>query len=208
MSATMSIYKVAKDIKWLSGPYYNYKPSEITDTLREKSTSIYCEVLSEADKKFGSDIDSPEKDKWVDEEYNKRDPLYIGKWSDNKDHDTFDFYKCNRRNVGSRSKRDGKYQELARKYFGEYIQCGYGKYNNTKYLVLDEIFYRQGWFFTKKLFYCKNSIFYAFDKVSAKRLVKSLIDTSKDRGREAYDSVMNKINTFDNNEHFILKIAF
>lgn len=209
MSATLSIYKIAKDVKWLPGPYYNRRPPKITDTLIEESVRIHDEVVLDADKKFGSDADNPEKDKWILEEYEKRDPAYIGKWSDNKGHDTFNFFKCNRKNIGSRNKRVGKYLELARKYFGEYIQCEYGKYkcNGNKYLVLDQIFYRQGWFFTKKLFNCKNSIFYAFDKTSAKRLVKNLIDTSK-KGREAYDSVIKAINTFKDDEHFILEIAF
>lgn len=204
----MHLYTIAKDVKWVPGPYFDIKPSERTEELYNKSSSIFLDVLNEADKKFGKDFDSLEKDLWIDTEYNKRDPLYMGRWSDGKDHDTFDFYKCSKKSLNNRNKRDGKYQNLAKQYFGEYIQSGYGKYDNSKYLVLDEIFYRQGWFFTDKLFNSSNSIFYAFDRDMAIRLAKRLINISTDRGKEAYDSLIEEIKEFKKDEHFIFEIAW
>ncbi|MBR1744067.1 MAG: hypothetical protein IJ733_19835, partial [Lachnospiraceae bacterium] len=41
-------------------------------------------------------------------------------WSDNKDHDTFDFLRCGRRNFG-RCRRPRRYMDLAKGHYGEHI---------------------------------------------------------------------------------------
>ena len=204
----MTICTVAKGVRYVPGPWFMLKPSERTQKLFDTSESVFREIQNEADEKFGENFTDQERIKWIKEQLRDRDPLYNGHWSDNKDHDTFYFYGRYRKDVDGRNKRYRKYQELAKQYFGDCIQCGYGKYDHRKYLVLDEVFYRQGWFFTKKLFDVQNSIFYAFDKESAKKLVKNLVDTSKEYGQDAYDDVMQRIDEFKDNEKFVLRIAW
>ena len=97
---------------------------------------------------------------------------------------------------------------MAKEYFSDYIQPPKGKYDHKKFLVLNSVLYRQGWFFTHSLFKVKYSTFYAFDKESSKKLLKRLIKLSDERGIEAYNTFMEKINTYSDNDHFILEISW
>lgn len=208
MSATMHLYEIAKNVKWVSGPYYSLKPSELTNEIQMASQDVFEQVCKAADEKFGKDDYSDEKDAWIKQENDKKDPLYVGRWDDDKEHDTFVFYKCNKKTLKTRNRRMGKYKRLARQYFGEYIQNGWGKYNQQKFLVLNEVLYRQGWFFADDLFKHTESIYFAFDKISAKRLLDRLVNTSDHRGKEAYEAFVAKLNEYGDDDHFIMEIAW
>lgn len=207
MSAVVHLFEIAEGVKWISGPYYDLKPSEITDELWKKSSEIVQQIYSEADKKFAENFDENEKNNWIDKEFKARYPLYEGDYSDNKEHDTFEIYRCTKKNNG-RSRKLRKYMNKAKELFSEYIQDGRGKYYNNKFIILNEVFYRQGWFFNKRLFRCKESIFYAFDKASAIRLANMLIDTRKEYGKEVKNDVINKLNEYTDTDKIIFKIAW
>lgn len=200
MSASISIYTIAKDVTWVAGPYYNLKPSEIKDTT-EQSNKIFKEIDKEAHELF---TNNDEIDTYIDIESAKRDPLYPGHWSDNLDHDTFYFTKCNKKTLRTRNKRMNKYQKQAKELYKDYIQNGYGKYCPTKFLVLDEVFYRQGWFFTKQWFKKDFTMFYAFNKEDALKVL-NYIDRTKEDGKKVYEEAVNKINDMD---QFILRLSW
>ena len=175
MSATVSLYVPNNEIKWVAGPFWNIKPSERTRDLDIKSTEVYKEITNEADSKFGVEW-SDEKGLWIDQEAFERDPLDFGHWSDWGKHEDLTIYKCNKRTEHTRNKRYGKYMKKIKELFPEYIRQDKGKYNTEKYIILDEIGYRQGWWFTKELFKRKESIFMAFTKADAYKLMDKLFN--------------------------------
>lgn len=191
MSATMNLYTIAKDVTYIPGLLHSYKPSQYTTV-----SDLY-------DKEANETVDKYTSIKDMDNELRKLGKKYFGYYSDNKDHDEFMFY-----HYRGRSNRVKNYFKTAKALFADYIQHGCGTYDDT-YLILDSIEYAQGWFFSKKLFKSKNSTFYAFDKVSAKRLLDNMIRLNyprDNRGSEAYHRFLNAIEKLD--EPFILEISW
>ena len=221
MSDTMRLYKIAEGVTFIKGPAYNYKPSEITEELRKKSEEMFSIIYDEAVEKFGrpTSHNDEEFNTYLIKETAKRDPLDFGYYSDYKNHDLFEIYSSKHyshyriKNGYNRSKRISKYNRLAKKYFANYIQDSgdagiYYETDSRKFLILDEILYCQGWFFTDKFFKSENTLYYAFDKKSAKRVLNQVIKRGDVNGAEAYDLFMTEINKFADDEHFILCIAW
>ena len=192
MSVTMSLYTIAKDISFIHGRYCDY--AEIPESIYELSATLYSQVREKADEKFGVADMSDEKTKWIDDEFDKVDPLYFGHFSDNKDHDVIEIEGSN-------------YEKDFETYFGDYIQHGYGQNDNTKYLIVTELNYRQGWFFKKKFMNSTNTIRNAFTKKTAIQLLNDTINRTEYYGREAYNSFLNNINSLEDGT-FILHIAW
>jgi len=128
---------------------------------------------------------------------------FFGTYSDHGDHDEFPLpHKADTRN-----KRTSGYVRIAEKLFSNHVQNGHGPFDREKFLITTRILYRQGWFFKRKLFRVKDSIYYAFDAPSAIRLMNMLIDKTDEQGREAYDAFLAKILEYGD-KHFILEIAW
>ena len=193
MSATISLYTIAKDVHWISGPYFDYEV--VPEDLYEQSTELYNTVCKQADDKFGTAY-SDAKDTWINETFNAIDPLYLGQFSDEKDHETLELTYL-----------DEQYENMIRTYFNNNIHNGYGKYDRTPFLILNTIMYRQGWFFKKSFLNSRHTIRYACTKDTAYKLLSKVLKTYDVNGREAYYSFITKINTLNDGE-FILEIAF
>ena len=195
MSATMNLYTIAKNVTYIPGLMHSYKPSQYTmvSDMFDKEANVITA-------KYENDSISFDD---MDNELRELCKKYFGYYSDNNDHDEFMFY-----HYRGRSNRVKNYFKTAKALFADYIQHGRGTYDDT-YLILDSIEYAQGWFFSKKLFKSKNSTFYAFDKVSAKRLLDNMIRLHyphDNRGSEAYHRFLNAIEKLD--EPFILEISW
>lgn len=206
MSATITLSTVAKDVKWVPGPFYSLTPEEIeSPELQAESRAVFEQITAEAEE-IKDDII---RKIYIDDEMSKRDPLYVGYWSDRNPHGVFRFFKCSRKSMHTRNKRMGDYMATAKQYFGDCIESGYdGVKNPERFLVLNEILYRQGWFFKKELFKNESSMYYAFNKEDSIKLLKRFVDISTEEGMGAYRVFMNKLNEFSDDDRFVFEIAW
>ncbi|MBR1454144.1 MAG: hypothetical protein IJ593_05825 [Lachnospiraceae bacterium] len=110
----------------------------------------------------------------------------------------------------TKSHRAVEYREaLENKFKGRIINSFTDYGDRINWIPTDSVHYRQGWYFNKHLFDCKFSLFLAFNKKDAIKIMDMLIDKSKKWGKEAYDTTLEKINELENNnEEFILEIAW
>ena len=190
MSATMHLYTIANGVTFIPGKIHSYVPSKQSDSLDQYSIELKS-IINKP-----SDVDSVE--------VAELDKKWFGHYSDNLDHKEFYFY-----HYRGRCSRTKQYYKTAKSLFANNIQHGRGKYDNSSFLILNEIEYAQGWFFTKKLFKSKFSTFFAFNKRDAKMLLDTTIkkyDPHDDRGAEAYSRFMKAIESL--NEPFILEISW
>lgn len=175
MSATITLYEIARGVKYVPGEFDNMKPSK-------------------ANRKF--------RNLWESKEAFNLEEFW-GNYSDHGEHEEFSLpHKADTRN-----KRTSGYVRTAEKLFSNHVQNGHGPYDRKKFLIMTRILYRQGWYFKRKLFRVKDSIYYAFDATSAIRLMNMLIDKTDEQGREAYDAFLAKILEYGD-KHFILEIAW
>ena len=176
MSVTMHLFVPNTEIKWIPGKIDLMTIKEIKEKAAE-DTKIYSTICDEADKKFG-DASSKEKEEYIENEYSTRGLLCDGHWDDNKEHDTIEIYSYNKRRYKSKNKRYYKYMKRIKEIFGDKLRQDRGKYITTKYLPVDCVAYRQGWFFTKKFFKSSVTTYYAFTKDEVIKILDKLIDKS------------------------------
>ena len=90
--------------------------------------------------------------------------------------------------------------------FSEHVQIYNSIHTPHKYIVVDSIAYRQGWFCKKSFFKRNNTTYYATDKKTAYRIMRNLFDNSE-RAREAFNYFTSVLETLEDNK-FIFELAW
>lgn len=195
MSVSISIYIPIKSVSYITGMYETLKRNSYSIKYREDYIANY----------FKNDVnsDSDLVDLYLFDLYGH----FTDETIQNKDtvtHDTLHLFNTNKDVKNNR--RANKEIKHILNTFKEYVQ----RYNSIhiphKYIVVDEIAYRQGNFLKKWYYKRQNTIFYATDKKTAYRIMETLFNCSNE-AREAKIYFSNILETLEDNT-FIFEVSY
>lgn len=165
MSVTMHLYKVLDNVDFLGN---------VCDKVKWTESDESALFEYEINHGYREDMSEDELDDW----YNKMGALA---YSDGIKHDLFDlsyikriFYKDKAFRRVLKTLRDFK--------FKKYTNANSDVYN---YVVVDEVAYRQGWFFKNRFFRKKTTMVVCTTKKQLETFIKKYIDMHDNYGVEA-----------------------
>ena len=168
MSVTFHLYKLCDNIHYL-GRKYDFA------TKDEKKRFNHLYYLASISK---------EDDDWVDDFIKER-------YSDNLNHNYIEvtcFKKLSK--MGSRYKGYYRLYRKLQNFNMDIISSTYGV--TYKFIVVDKVVYRQGWFLKKKFFKKGTTCFIATNKKEMQNFFNKYLDFKDKRGIETYNTFLNK----------------
>lgn len=205
MSVTVSLYIPNKDVSYVTGNQLKIKPSiRYSDDFRFDYHVLYWKLKEEAEDRLGH-VSDEEIIKYIDK---KMEDTKFGDshFSDYGDHEIITLY--NHPMLKKKNGRCKRYIDSIKEIFPDYIQRIDYSEDKAKYIVVDTVCYRQGWWFKKKLFKSKFPRYQTMIKEKAIEYMREFFDFNyKAKQRSFFPSVFPPVG-LDDVEYYPAKVAF